>query len=171
MLETAIISFSEVHIILLSNDAPSTISCPAFSNKLLFLSTITGGFPPPAATTFLPLTITFLINSGPPVTTKTEISYVIKLSKDSIEGSSIINSSNYQFHISLIILFIFLPICILFSCIGERKVLHFRSQHTYGIINNCSCRICYRYNCTNNNYSVDIHKYVNPVSPEGAFIE
>ena len=65
---TAITSFSAMHTMLLSSDAPRTIASAAFA-RFAVSSTTAGGLPGPAAMHFLPLFIAALTTTGPPVTT------------------------------------------------------------------------------------------------------
>ena len=60
-------SFSATQSTLLSKEAPSTISFPAFGISAVS-STITGGFPGPAAIHFFPVFIATLTTASPPVT-------------------------------------------------------------------------------------------------------
>ena len=65
---TAMSSFSSTQMMLLSREAPATISLPALAMSAVS-STTTGGFPGPAQIAFLPLFIAALTTPPPPVTT------------------------------------------------------------------------------------------------------
>src|SRR6202161_1545174 len=67
-LETTMHSFSSAQMMLLSNDAPKTMSRPALSMSAVS-STMTGGLPGPAQMARLPLAMAAWTTPPPPVTT------------------------------------------------------------------------------------------------------
>ncbi len=64
---TANTSFSSVHTMLLSKEAPATMSRPAFSTSAVS-STTAGGFPGPAVIARLSVCRASRTTAGPPVT-------------------------------------------------------------------------------------------------------
>src|SRR6266566_2735277 len=85
---TAMVSFSSVQMMLLSVEAPQTMSCAAFSMSAVS-STTAGGLPGPAQMARLPLAIAARTTSGPPVTTTRRVpGWRINSLADSMVGTA-----------------------------------------------------------------------------------